>query len=96
MAGSNPLVLPAEMSIIEVESLQAQFQAAMAEQDSLVISASLVERIDTAAMQLLATLCLTCSQQHLPVVWQDPSDIFLMSARLLGVSSALGISTDAQ
>lgn len=96
MSASSTLVLPAEVSIMDVEQLHAQFKGALGEEEALTISAAEVERIDSAGIQLCVSLCLTCQQLHRPVVWQDFSDTFLHSARLLGVSDVLGLSVDVQ
>ena len=53
MSGSSTLVLPAEFTIMDVEHWQSQLQVAMAENDQLSLSAIEVQRIDSAAMQLL-------------------------------------------
>jgi len=96
MSASSTLVLPAEVSITEAEQLHAHFKDVLNGQESLTISASNVERIDTAGLQLCTALYLSCQQQHRDVVWQDISEVFLTSARLLGVSDVLGLSEDVQ
>jgi len=95
MSGSSTLVLPAEFTIMDVEHWQSQLQVAMAENDQLSLSAIEVQRIDSAAMQLLTSFFQTCQQQHRVLSWQDTSEIFLASAELLGMSEALGLSEDA-
>lgn len=92
MSENRVIELPSDVSIMEVEHLQTQFQQLLAADGELVVNAEKVERVDTAALQLLASFFLSCQQQHRPVHWQTPSEVLHISANLLGMGGVLGLS----
>lgn len=55
---------------------------------SVILDASSVRRIDTAAMQSLASACRSARELEIEVVLESPSEAFTRTARRLGLADA--------
>lgn len=93
MSRANELLLEAAFDITQVESLKQQFDTLL-QQDSLVLNARRVERVDTAALQLCYAFIQQRTQQGLQTNWQQPSEALLQQATLLGLVQALHLTSD--
>jgi ABC-type transporter Mla MlaB component len=60
----------------------------------VLLDASRVERVDTAALQVLSAFFQDAKSQQQSAEWQEPSEALLSSAQLLGLSSLLKMSTN--
>lgn len=79
------------LGIAEVGQLYAQLLNALAENTSVIVDCSQIERIDAAALQLLYAYSQESAIHGDQVDWQNASEAFINNVRLLGLSEALGI-----
>jgi anti-anti-sigma factor len=89
MAESVTYKLEQNSDISKAEMLHEKLESHLNAGVSIVIDASQVERIDTSALQVLAALFATMKTRHLHFSITSPSDVFLKSASLLGLSECL-------
>jgi anti-anti-sigma regulatory factor len=79
------------LGIAEVGDFYGTLLMAIAEGKSVNFDVSKLERIDGAALQLIYAYRKEALSQGHTFNWNSPSDAFLRSARLLGLSSAMNI-----
>lgn len=89
-----PCVLPAVLTIAEIEGLHDTLQA-MTSVDHPTLDASEIERIDTAAIQQLLAFTKALHNTNTTITWDGCSDIFLASVEQLGLKDALGLNQQA-
>ncbi len=58
----------------------------------VVIDASQVEKLDAAAVQIIASYYKTASQEGATIQWKEPSSVLLDAFQILGLSEAIGIN----
>tara|TARA_R110002050_G_scaffold268113_1_gene409976 strand:- start:25795 stop:26091 length:297 start_codon:yes stop_codon:yes gene_type:complete len=61
----------------------------LAEDDLIQFNVSKVERIDTAAMQMIYAFSKEATQQGHILRWEGASDVFVRTAELLGVATLM-------
>ena len=81
------------LDISSAGELKSQFLLLLESNENIVIEASNVERADTSALQALLAFIQDVRAQGKEVQWQDPSDSFLRSAGLIGLSDLLGLKS---
>ena len=91
----SKITLDETLNIQNVASLHEQFVKLIENQDKIEIDASSVAVIDTATLQLLVILKKTAVELHKEVIIDFPSDNFIESAELLGVSEILEVDQAA-
>ena len=74
-----------------VTDFKAMVQQAMAEGGDMIIDASKVERIDAAALQLLAALFRDSEHKGVKISWNNPSEPLKYAAKLTGLEAVLGL-----
>jgi len=87
--------LGAHCSIKGVAALKQSLQAVVDLTDDVVIEADAVERLDTAAVQLLCAFVHQRASLSRKVVWRSGSPALADAARLLGVAALLALPADA-
>jgi ABC-type transporter Mla MlaB component len=100
---SAPVSAPAEPTIVlsavctvkDGEALKGELLRHIGEPASVAIDAGSVERIDTAAMQLLCAFVRDRTDRSLQVTWRSVSQSVSEAARLLGVGSMLALPAEA-
>jgi ABC-type transporter Mla MlaB component len=90
---SKPIVL-ASPTIRTVTSLQAELAERLDESGAVQIDGSAVDRVDTAALQLLAVFVRDLRAQARAVEWVGCSSGLRKAASGLGLSVALGLGSD--
>ncbi len=83
------IVLAAQCSIKDALALQSDLQAALQQAGDLTVDASAVERIDTAALQVLCALVQQCAEQGRGVNWRGDCTVLQDTAGQLGLSELL-------
>ncbi|HWQ95022.1 MAG TPA: STAS domain-containing protein [Gammaproteobacteria bacterium] len=78
------------LDISGVGELHQQLNKALDDGQAVTLDASQVQRADTAALQLLAAFCQTARNRGVTVTWRQPSEVFELSACLLGLDGMLG------
>lgn len=83
------------MDISQAADLRDRLLALLEKRDPVVLNASAVQHIDTAAMQILAAFMCQARTDKIKVTWKQPSDSMCDSARLLGLSELLDLPPHA-
>jgi len=86
------LRLPPQCTIRDAAQLLAQLLLHLEQTAPVYIDAAQVERVDTAALQLLVGFLRDRKAEQRAVVWLDCSDAMVRAARALGLSGALSLS----
>ncbi len=74
-----------------VTDFKAMVQQALADGSDLVLDGSHIERVDTAALQLLAALFRDSEHQGIKLSWKTPAEPLKYAARLTGLDGLLGL-----
>ena len=85
------LDLGAKCTIIRAEELHKQMEDLLQTGHDVEVDASQVEQIDSSVLQLLVSLHQTLSQDGRNLHWKSPSEQTLVSAKLLGLDTHLGL-----
>lgn len=83
------VVLGAAMEISMAQALYRQLTPHLQQAQALVMDASQVQRIDTAALQTLAYFCRCAQERGIPFHWHAISPALQQAAQTLGLSSFL-------
>ncbi|MCK4951460.1 MAG: STAS domain-containing protein [Gammaproteobacteria bacterium] len=90
----KPLQIDCEESldISLAQDLHKELGKALSEARPIVVNTSRVERVDAAIIQMFCALSQAAKNQQLALEWQEPSQKFLDSVRLLDFGDSLGLS----
>ncbi len=88
-ADTTHVLLEAALGIVDARALHEKLSAVLACATSVVLDGSRVERLDAAAMQVLACFCRTARERGLAISWQSPSSGLQQAAQWLGLESIL-------
>lgn len=91
--GQTRLQLASNLDITGARNLHALLGKAMKRKPPLILDASQVERIDTAALQILAAFCHSLRESDIELSWDNPSINLRRAAESMGLSTVLGITT---
>jgi phospholipid transport system transporter-binding protein len=89
-AGETQLIFEPVLDIAGVRYLYSKLDGALTGAKALVLDASRVQRIDTAALQLLAAFCRATRDAGLSLRWHAASAALCDAAALLGLNKTLG------
>ncbi len=81
--------LEARMTIAQAADLHRKLLARTAQGVGVVVDGSRVEEIDTAILQLLASLRRTCLERGIACTWHGASDTLRQAADLIGLADLL-------
>jgi anti-anti-sigma regulatory factor len=84
-----PLRLEARVTIAQAADLHRTLAARVADGGPIVLDGTAVQEIDTAILQLLASLWRTTRERGTACAWQGTSDALRNTAALIGVAEAL-------
>jgi anti-anti-sigma regulatory factor len=84
-----PLRLDARVTIAQAADLHRALAARVADGGPIVLDGTAVREIDTAILQLLASLWRTTRERGTACAWQGTSDVLRNTAALIGVAEAL-------
>jgi anti-anti-sigma regulatory factor len=85
------LVLEGALDIAGAAELRERLLQALDGKQSVVVDAANVERVDTAALQVLTAFFIDAVAQNMDVRWQECSQVFKDAVRLLGLHDTLTI-----
>lgn len=85
------IALAAQCSIKDALALQTELQAALQPSRAVTVDASAVERIDTAALQLLCAFAQQCSAEGRALKWRGDCTVLQDTAGQLGLHEVLGL-----
>lgn len=83
------VVLGATMEISMAQDLYRQLTPRLDQSNTLVIDASQVQRVDTAALQTLAYFCRCARERGIPCQWRAVSPALQQAAQSLGLTRFL-------
>ncbi len=89
----HTLALPAECTLADAETLKLRLAALLRSVKPVTVDVSLVHRIDTASLQLLAAFAHARHASHLDFATSGGSSVFAQAARLLGLAELFGAET---
>jgi len=89
-AGETQLVFAPVLDIVGARSLYAQLSEVLRDGGTPVLDASRVERVDAAALQLLAAFCRNARDAGHNPRWHAASPALCEAATLLGLQETLG------
>ncbi len=88
-ADTTHVTLEAVFGVTDARLLYDKLGAALAGTFPIVMDAGRVERVDAAAMQILANFCRTARERGLALAWRNPSASLQQAARILGLRDLL-------
>lgn len=88
-ADTTHVALEAALGIADARTLYVRLGSALTSATPVVVDGTRVERLDAAAMQVLACFCRTARERGLALSWQNISPELQQAARLLGLESIL-------
>ena len=80
------------LNIAGVGDLYAELLTLLAEGKPVAIDVSKIERIDAASLQMLYAFSKEAAEQGNPLGWDNPSEAFCSSVKLLGLAQMMGIA----
>jgi len=78
-----------QLGIQQVSDLKAELESAVSTGEGVLLNASEVDNIDTAGLQLLVAFVQHAALKKCTFEWKSPSDAFIETAKLTGLSAAL-------
>ena len=81
--------LDVRLTIAQAAELHCTLLARLAQGDAIVVDGTRVEEIDTAILQLLASLWRTCRERGIACTWLGASEALSQTASLIGVADML-------
>lgn len=89
IADTTHVTLEAVLGVADARLLYDKLGATLTGAASIVMDGGRVERIDTAAMQVLANFCRAARERGQALVWQNPSTSLQQAAHALGLEAML-------
>ena len=86
------IVCDHQVDIAKAGALRDVLLAALIDKKPVVLDAGDVERVDTAALQVLTAFFVDANAQNLKARWQNPSSAIINAASLLGLTDSLGLA----
>jgi anti-anti-sigma regulatory factor len=88
-ADTTHVLLEAVLGIVDAQTLHEKLSTVLACATPVVLDGSRVERLDAAAMQVLACFCRAARERGLAISWLSPSSGLQQAAQWLGLESIL-------
>jgi ABC-type transporter Mla MlaB component len=85
------LTLAAECLVSDASALKAQLAGLLDEPLPVTLDISALQRIDTAALQLITAFVRERAGHGRPVEWQGTAPVLATAAQLLGLATLLGL-----
>lgn len=92
-ADTTHVALEAALGIQDARVLHEKLSTVLATATVIIIDGSRIERLDAAAMQLLAGFTRAARQRGLALTWHSPSPVLQQAARVLGFETILEMSS---
>ena len=87
--------LGARTTIVQAADLHRSLLASVARGEGMVVDGTRVEEIDTAILQLLASLWRTCRERGIACTWLGQSEALRQAASLVGLADVLQLPDGA-
>ncbi len=92
-ADTTHVALEAALGIRDARVLHERLNTVLAAATAIVIDGSRLERLDAAAMQVLAGFTRAARQRGLALTWHSPSPVLQQAARVLGFETILEMAS---
>ena len=92
-ADTTHVALEAALGIRDARALHERLSTVLAAATAIVIDGSRIERLDAAAMQVLAGFTRTARDRGLALTWHSPSPVLQQAARVLGLEVILEVAS---
>ncbi len=79
------------LDITMVTDFKSILKQAVSQNLPIVLDAAQLERVDGAALQLLAAFFIEANESGLEVSWRSPNEAFLEAVQLTGMNSVLNL-----
>lgn len=86
------MVLPKDLTIIEIDEWRGQFLLQLKETSVLEIDTSPLKKIDSTGIQLLFAVKQALQAKEGDIHWLGDSEVLSKSAHWLGMNDALGVT----
>lgn len=86
------IVFEGPLDIAGAGRLREQLMKALSGKQPVILDGANVERVDTAALQVLTAFCHDAGAQNLEIQWKDPAQSLVNAARLLGLQQSLELN----
>lgn len=85
--------LPENMTIAKVHALHDEYEELLNGEniEEICLNADKVEKVDTAGMQLILSVVRAGAERQTKVEWKSPSNSFMDTANILGLTQALAL-----
>jgi len=93
---SGSVRLGAELGVDQADSLKTQLMETVGRDGTVTLDASEVQRIHTAALQLLCMFCRDRRNAGREVSWKQPSTALRSAAALLGATTLLRLGMEQE
>lgn len=88
--------LKGQLDIGGCVELYERLEQAIGEGRPVRIDATAVERVDTAALQLLVAAFRECQSRGLPIAWSSTSEVLCRNAATIGLEAELALVSPTQ
>jgi len=88
-ADTTHVTLEATFGVADARLMYDTLGAALVNSTSIVVDGERVERVDAAAMQILAIFCRAARERGVALVWRNPSTGLQQAAQNLGLQPIL-------
>jgi len=78
-----------QLGIQQVSDLKTELESAVSTGNGVLLDASAVESVDAAGLQLLVAFVQHAGLKKCMFEWRSPSDAFVETAEIMGLSAAL-------
>lgn len=90
--GQTTIVCSSSMDISGAGELRLQLMDAINTKESVVLDAAKIEKVDTAALQILTAFFKDADATNIEVQWKDPTQALTTAASLLGLNETLRLT----
>jgi anti-anti-sigma factor len=92
-ADTTHVALEAALGIRDAHVLHEKLNTALTAATAIIIDGSRLERLDAAAMQVLAGFTRAARARGLALTWHSPSPVLQQAARVLGLETVLEMAS---
>jgi anti-anti-sigma regulatory factor len=92
-ADTTHVALEAALGVRDARVLHEKLDTVLAAATAIIIDGSRIERLDAAAMQVLAGFTRAARERGLALTWHNPSPVLQQAARVLGFETILEMAS---
>ncbi len=92
MKDKTSISLGESFCIPQAAAMQKRFLKALTVSKTIEIKANKIQKIDTSGLQIIVAIKKELDDSGGAIVWNNPSDELINSAKMLGVSDVIGLN----